>query len=113
VPIDLSVESPLTLAEAARAVPAVGGKRPSPSTIFRWLSRGLRGVRLDHARVGHRVVTSGPALARFFAALAEADRQAPAAPSMPTSSTNVKPRTPAARAKAVAAARRELAAAGV
>lgn len=112
MPIDLSVESPLTLAEAARTVPAVGGKRPSPSTIFRWLSRGLRGVRLEHARIGHRVVTSGPAMARFFAALAEADRQAPAAPAIP-SSTNVKPRTPAARARAVEQAKRELAAAGV
>ena len=69
--IALFDEDLLTLAEAARVLPRLGGKKPHTSTLWRWCAKGLRGVRLEHARVGHRVVTSRQALDRFSRRLAE------------------------------------------
>jgi hypothetical protein len=37
----------------------------SPSTVWRWASRGVRGVRLESALVGGRRMTSAEAFARF------------------------------------------------
>lgn len=79
--IDLAREQPLSLTEATRAVPSLDGRRPVPSTIWRWCRKGLRGVRLEHCRVGHRVVTSKEALTRFANRLAEIDL--PGRPALP------------------------------
>ncbi|AWM41742.1 hypothetical protein GobsT_71610 [Gemmata obscuriglobus] len=81
-------ESVLTFAEAAAACPAIGGKRPSPKTIYGWADTGLLmsgdRVKLETARIGGRRVTSKEAIARFFET-ASAGVEQPAA------------RTPAAR----------------
>lgn len=74
VPIDLATERILSLSEAARALPRIGGKRPHCSTLWRWCRRGCNGVRLEYARIGRRIVTSEEALSRFAARLAAADR---------------------------------------
>lgn len=86
--IDLTTEQTLSLTEATRAIPPLDGKRPVPSTVWRWARKGLRGVRLEYCRVGHRVVTSREALSRFANRLAELDAEsgasAPGATRLPT-----------------------------
>lgn len=64
--VDLAHEEPLTLAEAARRLPRLRGDRKvHVSTLYRWVSRGLRGVRLEAVRLGRTLVTSQEALQRF------------------------------------------------
>ena len=71
--IDLERETPISLADAAEAVPTVGGRKPSTSTVWRWCRFGIRGVRLEYIRVGRRMATSKEALSRFMNRVAEAD----------------------------------------
>lgn len=71
--IDLRNETALSLADAARAVPPIDGKRPHVSTLWRWCRKGVRGVRLEYVRLGHRIVTTEEAIARFAHRLADAD----------------------------------------
>ena len=56
-----------------------------PSTLFRWASKGLRGVRLEVIRIGGTQCTSVEALARFFHRLSE-HAEPPAAPTPATRS---------------------------
>jgi hypothetical protein len=72
--IDLANETLLGLAAAGRRLPAAGGKPVHPSTVFRWVTTGVRGpdgsrVRLNGVRVGGRWMTSVEALDRFACAL--------------------------------------------
>jgi hypothetical protein len=68
--IDTASEHVLPLAKAARQLPRLRDDRPiSPSTLWRWASAGLRGVRLETIKIGGSTCTSTQALARFFAAL--------------------------------------------
>ncbi|MGI6419408.1 MAG: DUF1580 domain-containing protein [Thermoguttaceae bacterium] len=104
--IDPSQEELLSLADAARTLPARrGGKRPHVSCIYRWTTVGCRGVILESLQCGGTRVTSTEALARFFRRLTElAGIKQP----------NPQPiRTPAARQRAVARAIRELEREGV
>lgn len=66
MPIDLRKEAIFTLAEAVKVLPKLSGKRLDVSTVWRWCSRGLGGVRLEHVRVGRRICTSTEALYRFL-----------------------------------------------
>lgn len=76
--IDIKSEQLLTLPEAARAVPPVGGKRPHTSTLFRWTRKGVRGgVKLECVRIGRKLCTSREALDRFFHAVTEAPAPEP------------------------------------
>jgi hypothetical protein len=63
--IDLSEETPITLAEAARTLP---GGAVHVSTIHRWRLKGCRGVRLETFLRGGIRHTTDAAVARFFAA---------------------------------------------
>ena len=68
--IDLSTESLLSMAQAARLRPLSRRGRPThPSTIYRWIARGLRGHRLEGIRLGGSLYTSREALQRFADAL--------------------------------------------
>jgi len=64
----------LSLAEAARLVPAFRpGKPTHTSTVWRWSAKGVRLhdgtiVKLETCRIGGRQMTSRAALARFIAA---------------------------------------------
>ena len=50
--IDVSTEQLLTLAQAAQLRPAGRRGRPThTSTVYRWISRGLRGHRLEAIRL--------------------------------------------------------------
>ncbi len=71
--IDATQEELLSLAQAAKVMPPVNGKRPAVSTLWRWCRKGLGGVRLDYVRVGRNIATSREAMSRFFNALAAKD----------------------------------------
>ncbi len=71
--IDLQAEELLSLGDAAKSLPAIEGRRPHISTLWRWCKKGVRGVRLEYVRLGHRVCTSREALSRFAQRLAEVD----------------------------------------
>ena len=105
--IDINEESVFSLSQAAKVLPSIDGRRPHPSTIWRWCTRGIRGVHLEHVRVGGRVCTSADALNRFVNKLAEADSQEQSHPTSP------RPRTAERRAEEISAADAELAAAGL
>lgn len=96
---EILTEKCLSLAEAARRCP---GPRPNICTVWRWTKKGARGVVLESAWRGGRIVISEEALQRFFDRLNAAP--APAVTPIPTSRT---------RARQVDRARRKLAAAGV
>ncbi len=93
----------LTLSAVGRQFPGHrGGKAVDPSTIFRWVMTGAKGVdgrrvKLEAARVGGRWLTSTLAVGRFVTALSSTGQQE-AAPL----------RTPAARNQASEAAGAEL-----
>jgi len=68
--IDLSTESVISLATAAREVPNRRGKRGvNVATTWRWAGRGVRGVRLETCMIGGIRMTSREALHRFFASV--------------------------------------------
>jgi Protein of unknown function (DUF1580) len=83
--IDLAKEHVHPFAILIRQIPAlqVGrlGRPTHPSTLARWASRGLRGIRLETIKVGGRTCSSSEALQRFFAALTEAGQDSPTVPS--------------------------------
>ncbi len=68
----------LTLSAAGRLLPGHrGSKAVNPSTVFRWVTKGLAGpggsvIRLEAARAGARWLTSSAAVTRFVAALTAA-----------------------------------------
>ena len=106
--IDLQNEQLLSLTDATKAIPLIDGKRPHVSTIWRWCRRGVRGVRLEYVRLGHRVCTSIEALSRFSQQLAEADQlELATPPSIP------KRRSDKQQQKRIAAAERTLERAGI
>lgn len=78
--IDLQSEGLLSLADAAKALPRINGRRIHVSTLWRWSRKGVRGVRLEHVRLGHRVCTSLEALNRFAKALADDQNVVPVPP---------------------------------
>lgn len=86
--IDPFTEETLPLASAARRLPRLRGGRPvSPSTLWRWATKGLRGIKLETIKVGGTTCTSMEALRRFFAAISlecssnQPEQQTPAASS--------------------------------
>jgi hypothetical protein len=103
--IDISIEEAISLTEAAKRLPCRRrGVRPNVATLYRWAQAGCRGIRLETLCVGATRCTSMEALQRFFDALtAQAGRHAPAPP----------PRQSGQRRKAIEAAERRLAKAGV
>jgi len=102
--IDIASEEVISLADAARSLPARrGGKRPHVSCLYRWTTSGCRGIVLESVQIGATRCTSKEALDRFFAALTAA-AQGNAAPPPPPSK---------ARRKAVEAAERRLARSGI
>ena len=64
--IDMSTETLLTLAQAARLRPASRQGRPTHiCTIYRWILRGERGCRLEAIRLGGTLYTSHEAMQWF------------------------------------------------
>jgi hypothetical protein len=100
----LNIDELLTFSEAAKRVPAVGGRRVHANSIWRWARKGLNGVRLEVWRIGRRFVTSEAALHRFFGELGKAETiRSYAKPARKS-----RPRTSAERARALYEAERKL-----
>jgi len=96
--IDIQAEQMLTIADAARELPG----RPHISTLWRWIQRGCRGVKLETILLGGMRYTSREALQRF------ADAVTAAADGKPAPS-----RTSSQRERAIEAAEAELERAGI
>ncbi|MGD0089101.1 MAG: DUF1580 domain-containing protein [Planctomycetota bacterium] len=109
--INIQNEQLLSLKDAAKVLPPVDGKRPHISTMWRWCRRGLRGIRLEYVRLGHRVCTSAAALSRFTNNLAAADESAPSTQVVNSPHTN-RP-CPRARERAIQEAEAVLARDGI
>jgi hypothetical protein len=60
--INFENEQLLSLADAAKELP----NRPNVATLWRWRTKGIRGVRLETLLCGGRRMTSREALARFL-----------------------------------------------
>lgn len=68
--IDVQSEKLVPLADVpALLPPSRNGRRPHISVIYRWVQKGLHGIRLEALQLGGRRVTSREALSRFFQAL--------------------------------------------
>jgi hypothetical protein len=66
--LNLLTEDAISLPQAARELPG----KPDPSTLWRWTTRGVRGIRLETVRIGAgRIYTTRQALSRFVAATQE------------------------------------------
>jgi hypothetical protein len=71
--IDVAAENVISLAEAARLLPARrAGKRAHVSCIYRWTVAGCRGIKLESIQVGGTRCTSRAALQAFCNALTTA-----------------------------------------
>ena len=88
----------LSITVAAREVPG----RPHVSTIWRWVNRGIRGIKLETVMVGGRRFTSREALERFHQRITAASAGEP----LPV-------RTTRQLARDIDQARRELEEAGI
>jgi len=72
MPIDISVENPIPLIQAAAHVPRRRrGRKAAASTLHRWATHGLRGIVLETLQVGGTKCTSLAALQRFFDRLSD------------------------------------------
>ena len=80
--IDATREELLRFGEARNHLPKGRfGARPDVSTLHRWATRGVHGVRLEFLRTPSGLVTSREALARFFERLtSQGGEQAPSQP---------------------------------
>ena len=94
---DVNCEKLIRLADVP-TLPWMPDGKPHLSTVYRWVTRGVRGRRLRTARVGNSVVTSERWVMEFAGLL-----DAPTAP-VPTTRQ---------RQRAVSQAERELAEAGI
>jgi hypothetical protein len=100
--IDPQTEPLLTLPRACHlAVLKRDGKPLNLSTIWRWVVKGHKGIRLESLRVGGRVLTTEGAIARFLITCA----------GQPEPTAEVE--TPRQRSKKLKRAERELVADGV
>jgi hypothetical protein len=97
--IDIASEQLITLAEAAKLIPpARSGKKTHISTLLRWISQGMGGIKLEAVLMGARWMTSRESLQRFAERLTpDVEAEQPRLP-----------RSPAARERANSRAEKEL-----
>ncbi len=72
--IDMNREEVVLIREVPGLLPKKNGRKKHLASIYRWLSRGLVGVRLESVYIGGEQYTSKQALDRFFCAVTEAKR---------------------------------------
>jgi Protein of unknown function (DUF1580) len=66
----LTTEDLISVAQLARSLPPGPSNKPvSPSTVWRWITRGVGGCKLEAIRVGGRFLTSRQAVQRWSMAL--------------------------------------------
>lgn len=64
--IDLSTETPITIAEVPLHIPKRHGRKVHYSTVYRWMTKGVRGRKLESLLIGGVRYTSLEAIARFL-----------------------------------------------
>ena len=75
---DPRYESPISLREACKLkFLHRDGKRPHLATLYRWATRGCRGIRLETLTIGGTMCTSEDALLRFIRRLSGHDAALP------------------------------------
>ena len=79
--IDYKVEDIFPLSRGSTRIKS----RPSTATLWRWQSKGLRGVRLETIVIGGRRYTSAEAIDRFLEAI-NRKKESESAPGKATSS---------------------------
>ena len=95
--IDISTEELLLIRDVPGFLPPrPNGKRVHVSAIYRWLAKGVRGMKLEAIKLGGSTYTSREALQRF------AERQ-----SRPAESTALEPACGLARQREIERAERE------
>jgi hypothetical protein len=68
--IDITREKPITLEAAAKLLPGnAAGGTVCYHSIYRWITRGCRGVKLESICAGNKQFTSAEALDRFVRSL--------------------------------------------
>lgn len=78
MPINVESESLLSFSELAKSLPTRRAGRPvHVSTIHRWRSGGVRGVKLESVRIGGAWCTSWEAFSRFCEKLTAAETGEP------------------------------------
>ena len=65
--IDIHAEELLELNKVPANLERRTGKRLNVSTVYRWINRGIAGVKLETILIGGSRFTSAEALNRFFA----------------------------------------------
>ena len=60
-------EDVLTLQDARTEIFRATGRRPDKTTLYRWCLRGVNQTKLEHIRLGDRILTSRQAITRFIA----------------------------------------------
>jgi hypothetical protein len=82
MPIDIRSEQIFSLTAASK-LPCFAnrraGSRINVSTLWRWTTTGVRGIKLDSVMAGGSRATSLEAIERFFAALTQAAEHRPIA----------------------------------
>lgn len=69
--IDIATDELLTLGQLAKRLPSIRGAKPNQSTIWRWVHKGIRGIRLETVAVGGRTCTTWDAYLEWATAIAE------------------------------------------
>lgn len=69
----LSEERPLSLSAAAAYIGRLTGDKPHISTIWRWCSKGCKGIRLESIYIGGKRYVTVSAIERFIEALSQPD----------------------------------------
>jgi len=76
--IDIGAETLIPIREVPRHLPPrPNGKRVHMSACYRWIKRGVQGVRLDSIKIGGSTYTSTEALQRFADHLSSGRREEP------------------------------------
>lgn len=64
--IELSTETAITIAEVPLHIPKRHGRKVHYSTVYRWMTKGVRGRKLESLLIGGVRYTTLEALARFL-----------------------------------------------
>ena len=79
--IDISNEHLIPICDVPRRLPPRStGKRVHISAVYRWVQRGVRGLRLETIKVGGTAYTSQEALQRFADGLSGQQRDSATSP---------------------------------
>lgn len=76
--IDITTETLICIGDAAAMVPSCRqGKKTSTATIWRWISKGHGGIKLESIKRPGGTLTSREAVQRFLNAISEPREPAP------------------------------------